>query len=230
MRSGDRFSASDHSRGPASAGSLTLVLGGVRSGKSRFAQSLSEQLGADDVWFVATAERRDDEMRQRIEHHRRTRPSCWHTLEITKNVGAGIAQEIDRHTATGNPMPQVLLVDCLTLLISNRMCGSGDGEERPRDLQDQIIAEIDALAALARLTGCHVVIVSGEVGLGIVPEHAMGRLFRDLLGLANQHLAESATASYLMVAGMAINTTQLATSVSAAANRCRVAMIEGNVR
>lgn len=189
-------------------GTITLVLGGVRSGKSRFAQELAARVGGDDVLFVATAETRDDEMRERAQHHQRTRPATWHTLERPLGTGAAIASL--------PALPSVVLVDCLTLLVSNILCRRSSHSEGLSELMQCVEAEIDALITVAVVKPVHLIIVSGEVGLGIVPDHAMGRIFRDLLGWANQRVARCAT-TYWMVAGLALNASRLASSIDEAA-------------
>lgn len=193
-------------------GTITLVLGGVRSGKSRFAQELATTLGGDDVLFVATAESRDDEMTRRIDHHRRSRSAEWQTLEHPLGPGAAIAEVSN--------LPSVVLVDCLTLLVSNVMCHcepTDDGvSQDPGILEARVLSEVDALIDVAAKQNTHLLIVSGEVGSGIVPDHAMGRMFRDLLGLANQRIAASATATYWMLAGLAINATAIASTTDQA--------------
>lgn len=196
-------------------GTITLVLGGVRSGKSRFAQDLAAQLGGDDVLFVATAESRDDEMDQRIQHHRKSRPATWQTLEQPLRTG--------RTIAAANPLPAVVLVDCLTLLVSNVMCRNesediDDFKQNFADLETCVLHEVDALIEVAAKHSTHLLIVSGEVGSGVVPEHKMGRMFRDLLGFANQRIAASATVTYWMLAGLAINATDIAINVERAAS------------
>ncbi|WP_417749970.1 bifunctional adenosylcobinamide kinase/adenosylcobinamide-phosphate guanylyltransferase [Rosistilla oblonga] len=207
----------DQSSGPA--GSVTLVLGGVRSGKSRFAQDLAAQIGGDDVLFVATAQASfqdqpaDEEMTRRIDHHRRSRPSAWSTLEQPRDVGQAILQT--SHLAI------VVLVDCLTLLVSNVICDGDHSKSGLHDLEARVIAEVDALIQVAAKRPTHLIIVSGEVGCGIVPEHPLGRTFRDLLGLANQRLAASDATTYWMVAGLAINATAIASSTEQAAQQIK---------
>lgn len=187
---------------------LVLVLGGVRSGKSRFAQELAQRVGGEDVLFVATAEAGDDEMVRRIDHHRRSRPTGWKTLEQPLRTGRAII-------AIDSP-PPVILVDCLTLLVSNALLRSdGDAEAAERC----VIAEIESLVAAGRHHGATMIVVSGEVGQGLVPETPLGRLFRDLLGWANQMLAKEAEATYLMVAGLAVDVRSLATSAEQSARQ-----------
>lgn len=188
-------------------GSLTLVLGGVRSGKSRFAEELAGSIGGEDVLFVATAEAGDREMAERIKRHQASRPADWKTFECPLHVGTQLFAMDD--------LPRVVLIDCLTLLVSNVMF---DPKNSDADLEARVLEEADALSRVAAERSANVVIVSGEVGSGVVPESAMGRRFRDLLGFANQRLAASSDATYLMVAGLAVNARRLATSVADAAD------------
>lgn len=198
-------------------GTITLVLGGVRSGKSRFAQDLAARVGGDEVLFVATAETRDDEMLQRVEYHRRSRPAKWQTLEQPLGTGLAIAEQ--------DALPRVVLIDCLTLLVSNILCCEDSQSKEIDDLLKIVETEIDALVDVVAQWAVHLIIVSGEVGLGVVPEHKMGRVFRDLLGWANQRVARSATTTYWMVAGLPIDATQLASSIEQAAGK--IAKITG---
>jgi adenosylcobinamide kinase / adenosylcobinamide-phosphate guanylyltransferase len=199
-----------------SQGAIVLILGGVRSGKSRFGESLATELASSrtpsEVLYVATAEPRDDEMSRRIRIHRASRPSSWQTMEQPLGVGRQLSQ-------LEHP-PRVVLLDCLTLLVSNVMLQSGDELSESRQAQDaeeRVRTEIDELVRITKQCGFTLVIVSGEVGMGIVPESKLGRLFRDLLGWANQELSRHADATYLMVAGHAINVASVSTSVQSAA-------------
>jgi adenosylcobinamide kinase / adenosylcobinamide-phosphate guanylyltransferase len=189
-------------------GTLTLVLGGVRSGKSRFAEELAIKLGGDDVLFVATAENRDGEMDHRIQKHKESRPDNWITLEQPLNVGQAI---LEREESS-----RVILIDCLTILVSNVLCQDPDLVLTPKSIElihRQLMSEIDQIIEVARVKRSHVIIVSGEVGLGIVPEHPLGRAFRDLLGWANQSLAKHANATYMMISGCAVPLHEIAMSV-----------------
>lgn len=184
------------------SGNLVLVLGGVRSGKSRFAQDLAKELAGDQVLFVATAEARDGEMSRRIKHHRESRPGAWRTLEQPLHVGSAIASETS--------LPPVVLLDCLTLLVSNILLRDElDLDQIERDVR----AEVDSLIVLTQKYRTCLIVVSGEVGLGVVPESSLGRHFRDLLGFANQAFAAKADATYFMIAGQAVNVTRLGSSV-----------------
>jgi adenosylcobinamide kinase/adenosylcobinamide-phosphate guanylyltransferase len=182
-------------------GDIRLILGGARSGKSRFAQTLAQQLGGDDVVFVATAEPRDEEMSRRISLHHDTRNPRWRTLEAATMV----AQAIDAFEAR----PAVMLIDCLTLLVSNVLFASGD-EADANACEQAVAKEVEQLLETCRRHPGTTLFVSGEVGLGLVPESAIGRLYRDLLGSANQRVATHSSATYLLVAGIPIDLKQLA--------------------
>ena len=193
-------------------GTFTLILGGVRSGKSRFGQELAHRLGNDDVLFVATAESRDEEMARRIDKHRQSRPKTWRTLEQPLGTGKTINFV--------ESLSKVVLVDCLTLLVSNVLLENEsdlDALAGIAAIENRMHAEIDDLIAIAKNREIHLIVVSGEVGMGLVPENALGRLFRDLLGWSNQRLAACATSTYLMVAGIPINVSSLGCSVQQAA-------------
>lgn len=173
-----------------------FVLGGCRSGKSRFAQESAVRLGGR-VLFVATAEALDDDMRRRIDAHRQSRPGDWRTLEAPLRVGQAIRDGVGG--------ADVVVVDCLTLLVSNVMgqCQvSGAGNESAvRDRLERELREFEDCVADSPAT---FITVSNEVGTGIVPPSDAGRLYRDLLGWTNQRMAAAATQVYLMVAGIAL--------------------------
>ena len=157
-----------------------LVLGGARSGKSLFAERLASDL-AGPVVYVATARPIDDEMTERIAHHRARRPPAWQTLEL--------ATELARHVPleTGT-----VLVEDLTLLLSNHM------EVDTAAAESLTCREVEELLALS----ANVVLVSNEVGMGLVPETPLGRTFRDALGRVNQRAGASCTEVYFVVAGL----------------------------
>ena len=189
-------------------GTLTLILGGVRSGKSRFGQELALELGGKDVLFVATAESRDDEMARRIDKHRRSRPSAWKTLERPLKTGIAIAEFENR--------PSVVLVDCLTMLVTNVLLENEtdlNASDGATSIENRMLAEVDGLVRVPESRKTHVIVVSGEVGMGLVPETALGRMFRDMLGWSNQRIAARASSTYFMVAGMPIKVSELASSV-----------------
>lgn len=171
--------------------SLTLVLGGARSGKSAYAETLAGQRGRY-VLYIATAEAKDQEMAERITAHRQVRPPEWDTLEAPRNVAAALAALKTR--------PDVILLDCLTLLVSNMLLAQ-EGEP-PDAIETAILAEIKAILAVQVKKAAPLIIVSNEVGLGVVPASRLGRLYRDLLGRANQQLAARADQVIFMVAGL----------------------------
>jgi adenosylcobinamide kinase/adenosylcobinamide-phosphate guanylyltransferase len=160
---------------------LTLVLGGARSGKSRYAESLIT--AAAPPWiYVATAEAGDTEMAARIAHHRTRRGGGWRTVEAPHDPAAALAA-MDDHAP--------VLVDCLTLWLSNRMLADAD--------MDAETARLEAAVTGRRGSA---VLVSNEVGFGIVPDNALARRFRDLQGRLNQRMAARAGRVVLMVAGL----------------------------
>jgi adenosylcobinamide kinase / adenosylcobinamide-phosphate guanylyltransferase len=161
-----------------------LVLGGARSGKSDLAHRLGLESGRH-VTFVATATAGDDEMARRIAHHRSLRPEGWTTVEAPLEVVAAI---------DAVPAGEFVIVDCLTLWVSNLLA---DGRP-PNDIRS--VAE-DAAREMARCDG---VVVSNEVGLGIVPANEVARTFRDVLGAVNAAFARCSERSVLMVAGRAL--------------------------
>lgn len=164
---------------------VTLVLGGVRSGKSRYALDLAAH--AQRVTFLATAERcEDEEMRRKIERHRAERPQHWATIEEPLKLAAAIE--------TVNNC-DLLLIDCLTLFAGKMLDVFGDD---PGAISESIAALCSAL----RAAPCPVVLVSNEVGSGIVPAFELGRRYRDLLGELNQRVAALADHVVLMVAGL----------------------------
>ncbi len=175
---------------------LTLILGGARSGKSDFAQTLARKRGGDAVLFVATAEARDDEMCARIEAHRARRPAAWQTVEAPRDVVQALQ---NAHSS-----PRVVVIDCLTLLASNILLAD------QRDVEARLANEVDALLAWQRTHATEMIVVSNEVGWGIVPDYPLGRAYRDLLGVINQRVARQADKVFLMVAGLPVELKSLA--------------------
>ena len=170
--------------------SVTLVLGGVRSGKSRYAQRLADR--SNRVTFIATAERRDDEeMRLKIERHRSERPNDWVTVEEPL--------ELARAIESSSSVCDAVIVDCLTLFVANFLEAYGENEAR---LESQLESRMGDLCRV--LTSCpsSVILVSNEVGSGIVPAYVSGRRYRDLVGEINQRVAVVADTVLLMVAGL----------------------------
>lgn len=175
---------------------LTLILGGARSGKSTHAEQLAAAQGGR-VLYVATAQAWDDEMAARIAAHRAARPAHWRTLESPGQVGAAVRAAL----TGGENRVDIVLVDCLTLLASNVILTLS--EDTPADtVETALRAEVDALLAAYTAGDASWIIVSNEVGLGIVPAYALGRVYRDALGRANQQLAAAADRVLFMVAGL----------------------------
>jgi len=175
---------------------LTLILGGARSGKSHYAEQLAAQLGDDSVLYVATAQPFDDEMKARIAQHQAERPSSWSTVEAPRQVGTAI---MDHYAATTTP-EKVVLLDCLTVLTSNLLLPFED----PFDpaVEETVNYEVDSLIQCIKSVETNFIIVSNEVGLGLVPPYPLGRAYRDLLGRSNQRLAQLADRVLFMVAGL----------------------------
>jgi adenosylcobinamide kinase/adenosylcobinamide-phosphate guanylyltransferase len=165
---------------------VMLVLGGVRSGKSRYAHAAASRFAR--VTFVATALRSDAEMRRKIAVHRRERPREWKTVEAQKNLD----QVIRREGASAD----LLLVDCLTTY-----CG---GLLSTRGASPSARAHLTAVVAAIQATPASVFLVSNEVGSGVVPAFKSGRLYRDLLGDFNQQVARVASRVVLLVAGIPV--------------------------
>jgi len=191
---------------------LILILGGARSGKSKLAQQMAEKLG-EKVLFVATGQPLDHEMALRITEHKRKRPENWRTLEIDIKVGQKLKEQVGG--------AEVVLLDCLTLLVSNILTregrepfsspstgedeGEGENCERSEAISEaekRVIDEIEELIECINTHESTFIVVSNEVGLGLVPENRLGRVYRDLLGKANQLLARHADEVYFMASGI----------------------------
>jgi len=167
------------------ANQITFITGGARSGKSAFAEKLAGERAGKRA-YLATAQALDAEMVERIEHHRRRRGDAWDTFEEPLAVAELVRKLSGRY--------QVLLLDCLTLWLSNVMARTGSDRE--------IGSQVDDLTAALRGFGGSVLVVSNEVGLGIVPDNALARRFRDLAGFANQKVAQTSDDAYFLAAGM----------------------------
>lgn len=178
---------------------LVVVTGGARSGKSGFAEQLAREAG-EPVVYLATARADDAEMQERIDRHRRTRPPIWRTVEEPYFVPAVVQREM--HQA------RVVLVDCLTLWVTNLLFQGYFPEPEARDFdfpagrREEVLAQVRELARVAVAGPAKVIVVTNEVGMGLVPEYAAGRVYRDLAGWANQIVAAAAGEVYLLVAGV----------------------------
>lgn len=165
---------------------LTLILGGARSGKSTYALALAKKY--KNVAFIATCQGKDCEMQQRIRRHKETRPAHWQTFEEPKEI-AGLLQKM------GNGF-DCILIDCLTLLVSNLLLS--------RNKEAQIIKKIEAALVALKKKKARVIVVTNEVGLGLVPVNKLGRDFRDVAGKVNQLAGQEADEVFLTVAGIAM--------------------------
>ncbi|MBE0668968.1 MAG: bifunctional adenosylcobinamide kinase/adenosylcobinamide-phosphate guanylyltransferase [Anaerolineales bacterium] len=175
---------------------LTFVLGGARSGKSTYAQDLAQEHG-DKVLYVATATAGDEEMKTRIANHRAERPAEWRTLEAPLNVGEAIERELAEHPA------DIVLLDCMTLLATNVILQLPENASE-KEASDALSKEVDVLLACMKKSNAQWIIVSNEVGLGLVPPYPLGRIYRDALGRANQQLAKNSNRVILMMTGIPI--------------------------
>ena len=169
---------------------LTLILGGARSGKSSFAEQIARE-SEKSVLFIATATAGDNEMAERISNHRAARPAEWQTLELPRGLGRNLAV----------PIAEVVIVDCITLLISNILVSLPENTVAELVI-DKIRIEIEELIAVQVRLGGQWLIVSNEVGMGLVPPYTLGRVYRDALGWANQTLASAAQRVIFMAAGI----------------------------
>ena len=167
---------------------LTLILGGVRAGKTSYAQRLAADGG--QVLFLATAEAGDQEMEQRIRSHRERRPADWDTLEEPIDLVAGLTPLL--------PSYDTVLLDCLTLWVSNLLLRGPDIGSARKD----ILWEARSLLDLYRNSAASWIVVSNEVGLGVVPPTELGRIYADELGRVNQLVAAEADDVYFMAAGL----------------------------
>lgn len=175
--------------------SATLVLGGARSGKSRHAERLAEESGSE-VIYIATAHAGDAEMAARIAHHRGSRPAHWKTVEEPLEL----AKAIERHAYPG----RVILVDCLTLWLSNLLFSGAHAfpETGEISLPSRFLKERAALLAALDGACADIVLVSNEVGSGIVPMGAVSRCFVDEQGRLNQALAAACERVWFVTAGL----------------------------
>jgi adenosylcobinamide kinase/adenosylcobinamide-phosphate guanylyltransferase len=171
---------------------LNFVLGGARSGKSTYALEWAAGQG-ERVLFVATAQATDEEMAERIRRHKAERPPHWDTLEAPLNTGQAIIDSWAGQSA--------VVVDCMTLLAANALLALPE-DASPQAAEEAIVGQAEGLLRAYRHTQAHWLIVSNEVGLGVVPPTYLGRVYRDGLGRANQLIARAADDVRLLVAGI----------------------------
>ncbi len=166
-------------------GKLIFITGGARSGKSKYALKLAKNISRK-VLFLATGVAKDEEMKKRIEEHKKSRPRQWKTVEKTKDIASALLNIKSSYEA--------VIIDCLTFLISNLLLDGID--------EKTILGEIKKIAEIILKADYTTIVISNEVGEGIVPDNELGRKFRDTAGLANQIIAESAHQVYLVVSGI----------------------------
>ncbi len=175
-------------------GQMTLLLGGARSGKSSYAQTLAQESGKS-VTYIATAQALDEEMAARIRAHRIERPAAWQTLEVPFGVAS----------AVGHLESELVILDCMTLLVTNLMMPfvtQDQVDEAP--FAEAVYREVADLLRVIRLERQDWIVISNEIGLGLVPPYRIGRVYRDLLGWTNQRLAREADQVLLLVAGIPV--------------------------
>jgi len=171
-----------------SMGKKIFVLGGCRSGKSSYALETAEKYSVDRNVFIATCIPDDDEMKLRVTRHQQERSRHWHTVEAPIDLPEAIV--------AASREAGILLVDCLTLWVSNLLMENQDS--------DQILNQVQSLTRAVASSACPVILVSNEVGTGIVPENKLARLYRDLIGSTNQAVAECADQVIWVVAGIPV--------------------------
>lgn len=176
---------------------LVMVTGGARSGKSTFAEQLSEQWGTKAT-YIATAQAFDAEMQERISMHRKRRGPGWITREAPFDV-VTVLREASAETP-------VILLDCLTLYVTNHLLRNIQGEQPEmmcsKDCVEVVMKAVRDLTVAAKSVSATVIVVTNEVGMGIVPDNVLSRAFRDVAGFANQCLAEAADEVYIVVSGI----------------------------
>lgn len=181
-------------------GKLVFVTGAARSGKSYFAEKMASGLDGK-VIYIATCVPGDDEMRDRVARHQARRPAHWQTIEEALDP-ARVIKELDQPG-------HIFLLDCLTLLVSNLIL-----EPNADPNEEQIINKISGLARVSYESAAHVIIVSNEVGWGIVPGDPLSRFYRDIIGRANQKIASYADEAYVTIAGIPIELKTLAEGIA----------------
>ncbi len=180
---------------------IIFITGGARSGKSSYAESKAAEF-SDRVLYLATAVGFDEEMRQRIRKHRADRPKTWRTMEKFEKFSE-IPSDPDFIAS------EVILLDCLSLMLNNRMYYSGiDFESRNYEqfelFEEGIGQDLESLISMVRAAGKKLIMVSNEIGMGIVPIDALSRQYRDMLGRINKQAARTADEVYLLVSGIPV--------------------------
>jgi adenosylcobinamide kinase/adenosylcobinamide-phosphate guanylyltransferase len=177
-------------------GRIEFVLGGIRSGKSRFAEERArrwQQETSGAVTYLATSRIRDNEMQARVARHRSRRPASWNTVERARRVAQSIRDSVDESS--------LVLLDCVNMLVSNVLLDLED--QQPREAaMDRALAEVDELAAALRDRSGPSILISNEVGMAPVALTPLGRLFQDTIGIAHQRIASVSDSAFFLVAGM----------------------------
>ena len=176
--------------------STTLVIGGCRSGKSKHGLKLAADMQRRPMMFLATCSPHDEEMRRRIQRHQQERGPEWKTLEVPTDLAEAIARHGNR---TG-----IILVDCLTLWISNLMLEETDQQGDGANTEQIVRQKCAGLCDILKAPPCPIILVSNEVGAGIVPENRLARQYRDLAGWTNQQIAAACQAVVWMIAGIPV--------------------------
>lgn len=184
---------------------ITLITGGARSGKSSFAEKMAYTRGGSEVIYLATAEVKDEEMAARVRQHQTDRPSEWETVEEPRQISR-VLSHFSCHS--------VVLLDCLTVLVSNLLLteeGDSSGikeitnsTEAAAAREEKILEEMKAIVNTTSERKLDLIIVTNEVGLGVIPDNRLGRLFRDISGRMNQFLAKKADEVFLTIAGLPV--------------------------
>lgn len=178
---------------------LILVTGGARSGKSTLGEKITKDIG-ENIVYIATAIAFDDSMKDRIKKHRNSRPKEWTTIEKYRSFNTLESNQdfLDADT---------IILDCMTIMISNLILESGYDfykitMEEVDKLEEEIFNEIDSLLKIMEDYNKNFVVVTNEVGMGLVPSYKLGSIFRDIAGRGNQYLAKKATEVHLTVSGI----------------------------
>ncbi|MBU9809160.1 bifunctional adenosylcobinamide kinase/adenosylcobinamide-phosphate guanylyltransferase [Rahnella sp. C60] len=178
---------------------MMLITGGARSGKSRFAEQVAEKRGGE-VLYIATSVVTDAEMAERIRYHQQQRPAHWHTFESYRDLGNIILEHQVQFPT--------IIIECITTLMTNLLFDIA-GETSVEDMdfeaiEQHIFAQTTQLTKVAQQADSEVIIVTNEVGMGIVPDNLLARRFRDIAGRVNQQLAAAADDVYLIVSGIPV--------------------------
>lgn len=176
-----------------SRGKLIFITGGARSGKSSFVEQLALN-SSRSVAYIATAQPLDEEMKERIKRHKKRRPANWEIFEEP--------QEVNQLINSLGYEKEVIIIECLTLLISNLLLQRSNEKFEPSQREEEILNMTKEMAKLAYQVPAQVIVVSNEVGMGLVPENKLGRIYRDILGQVNKIIANRADEVFYLVSGI----------------------------